>query len=186
MTSAALCSPLTRSLIHWMEFSRFRRGTETFPTQLSALMSPKFSRQPPQITCVLWNQRGAGSGAGGTVMKEAPKLQTHTHTFLVTSCGENEVLQAKTDRNSVIVLIFTRVKWNYVVLMKKLFFFMLMQLWNYFVFLFRYMYILFILGDGSLLCGSSWGDVIVILDDMNTIDLIYYIKRCTKTGNTTV
>lgn len=43
-------------------------------------------------------------------MKEAPKLQTHTHTFLVTSCGENEVLQAKTDRNSVIVLIFTRVK----------------------------------------------------------------------------
>lgn len=123
MTSAALCSPLTRSLIHWMEFSRFRRGTETFPTQLSALMSPKFSRQPRQITCVLWNQRGAGSGAGGTVMKEAPKLQTHTHTFLVTSCGENEVLQAKTDRNSVIVLIFTRVKWNYVVLMKKLFFF---------------------------------------------------------------
>lgn len=186
MTSAALCSPLTRSRIHWMEFSRFRRGTETFPTQLSALMSPKFSRQPPQITCVLWNQRGAGSGAGGTVMKEAPKLQTHTHTFLVTSCGENEVLQAKTDRNSVIVLIFTRVKWNYVVLMKKLFFFMLMQLWNYFVFLFLYMYILSILGDGSLLCGSSWGDVIVILDDMNTIDLIYYIKRCTKTGNTTV
>lgn len=123
MTSAALCSPLTRSLIHWMEFSRFRRGTETFPTQLSALMSPKFSRQPPQITCVLWNQRGAGSGAGGTVMKEAPKLQTHTHTFLVTSCGENEVLQAKTDRNSVIVLIFTRVKWNYVVLMKKVFFY---------------------------------------------------------------
>lgn len=107
MTSAALCSPLTRSLIHWMEFSRFRRGTETFPTQLSALMSPKFSRQPPQITCVLWNQRGAGSGAGGTVMKEAPKLQTHTHTFLVTSCGENEVLQAKTDRNSYCVDFYT-------------------------------------------------------------------------------
>lgn len=63
---------------------------------------------------------------------------------------------------------------------------MLMQLWNYFVFLFLYMYILSILGDGSLLCGSSWGDVIVILDDMNTTDLIYYIKRCTKTGNTTV
>ena len=39
-------------------------------------------------------------------MKEAPKLQTHAQTFLVTSCGENEVLQAKTDKKSVMFYIF--------------------------------------------------------------------------------
>lgn len=49
------CLPLTRSLMHWTELSRFRKGTDTFPSQLSTLILGSRSSPVCADTCVLWN-----------------------------------------------------------------------------------------------------------------------------------
>lgn len=59
-----------------MEFSRFRKGTDTFPAQLSALIVTELFRQvklPQKHACC-----GTIEGRDvepGTIIKEAPKLQ---------------------------------------------------------------------------------------------------------------
>ena len=52
-----------------MEFSRFLRGTQTFPSLLSALMSPKVVRKLSYMRVV--ELKGPEVGLG-TIIKEAP------------------------------------------------------------------------------------------------------------------
>lgn len=62
-----------------MEFSRFRKGTDTFPTQLSALIVTEVFRQnklPQKHACCGTTEEQ--DVEPGTIIKEAPKLQNRT------------------------------------------------------------------------------------------------------------